>query len=252
MSSPFTIVAKAGGSGEAAENTCEACTAVARLEVRPGFALALEIDVRLCADGELVALHDATLERTTNGRGAVRSIASSALGALVAGPRGERVPTLDAVLEASGELELVLEAHDDDPAFEHCFVRWLAAQPSRTRERLIVASERDAVVHAVRRAELGVRTAATAREGLLSLLCAYTGLVAAMPRGHAWFVPPRHRGLGVTTARWLGAVRRHGDPVWVWVIDSASEARRLAELGATGVFTTRPRALLHELTAAVT
>ena len=70
--SNFLLIAKAGGSSEGPENTGEAIARVAELRAPDGVELAIEVDLRLSADHEFVALHDARLERTTDGRGLVR------------------------------------------------------------------------------------------------------------------------------------------------------------------------------------
>jgi glycerophosphoryl diester phosphodiesterase len=65
----------------------------------------VELDVMLCADGEVVVMHDFTVDRTTNGHGSVRELTLAQLKALDAGswfsPRfaGERIPTLREVIE---------------------------------------------------------------------------------------------------------------------------------------------------------
>lgn len=58
---------------------------------------AIEVDVHRAADGELVVIHDETVDRTTDGRGPVRERSVAELKALDAGG-GERIPTLDEVL----------------------------------------------------------------------------------------------------------------------------------------------------------
>lgn len=58
----------------------------------------IEVDVHLSQDGHVVVIHDETLDRTTNGRGRVDAHAFAALRALDAG-KGERIPTLEEVLE---------------------------------------------------------------------------------------------------------------------------------------------------------
>lgn len=59
----------------------------------------VECDVHLARDGEVVVLHDPTLERTTEGRGAVARLDGPALRTLrLKDAGGECVPTLDAVL----------------------------------------------------------------------------------------------------------------------------------------------------------
>ena len=58
----------------------------------------LEIDLRLSRDGQLVMMHDATIDRTTNGRGRVGSYTLKELQAFDAG-QGEKIPAFEEFLE---------------------------------------------------------------------------------------------------------------------------------------------------------
>ncbi len=107
QSTGVDVHAHRGGAGLAPENTLAAFRNALALDVD-----ALEMDLHVSADGEVIVIHDATLERTTNGRGYVRNTPLVDLKRLDAGswfdPRfaGERVPTLREVLEtvrASGD-----------------------------------------------------------------------------------------------------------------------------------------------------
>src|SRR5207244_10430546 len=88
------VIAHRGGGALAPENTL----AGLRLAKALGFG-AVEFDVMLSADGVPVLMHDETLERTTDGRGAVAATSYAALAALAAGGRfgpkfkGEPVPS---------------------------------------------------------------------------------------------------------------------------------------------------------------
>jgi glycerophosphoryl diester phosphodiesterase len=98
---PLQIVAHRGSSAAAPENTLAAF----RRAIADG-ADAIELDVRLTADGEVVVIHDATLGRTTDGRGAVSASPLAALRRLDAGAwhaarhARERIPTLREVFRA--------------------------------------------------------------------------------------------------------------------------------------------------------
>ena len=83
----------------------------------------LELDVHLSRDGELVVIHDPTLERTTTGAGPVRGQTAAELRALFLKDRGgtataERIPRLDEVvrLAAAGRRQLLLEIKVDERA----------------------------------------------------------------------------------------------------------------------------------------
>ncbi len=69
----------------------------------------VECDVHLTRDGHLVVMHDATVDRTTNGHGAIRDLTLARLRTFDAGD-GEQVPTLDEVLETiKGQVRLLCE-----------------------------------------------------------------------------------------------------------------------------------------------
>lgn len=81
----------------------------------------LEFDVHLTRDGEVVVIHDATLDRTTTGTGPVRAKSLAELAALRLKDRNgmvteERIPTLEQVVELAqaGKRQLLLEIKTDD------------------------------------------------------------------------------------------------------------------------------------------
>src|SRR5258707_7534472 len=116
------VIAHRGDSAHRPENTLAAFASA--LEI--GAAIA-EFDVHLTRDGEVVVIHDATLDRTTNGRGAVRSLTLAEIRRFSAGYpgrfgstyAGERVPTLGEVLgllrdRAQAMIEIKPDAVTDD------------------------------------------------------------------------------------------------------------------------------------------
>ncbi|MHB1317692.1 MAG: glycerophosphodiester phosphodiesterase [Anaerolineae bacterium] len=97
------VMAHRGARDAAPENTVAAFRAAVDLG-----ADAVELDITRCASGEIVVIHDDTVDRTTNGSGRVDSLAWGALRELDAGSwfdtrfAGEPLPLLDAVLDAVG------------------------------------------------------------------------------------------------------------------------------------------------------
>lgn len=89
---PPVIVGHRGAAGLAPENTLPSFSKAVQLGVQ-----AVELDVHLC-EGELVVIHDPTLERTTNGSGQVSQSTFRDLRALNAG-NGAGVPTLGEVFD---------------------------------------------------------------------------------------------------------------------------------------------------------
>lgn len=71
---------------------------------------AVEVDVRRCASGELVCVHDATVDRVTDGSGRVADHTLAELRALDVQESGERIPTLEELVSAvSDAVELQVE-----------------------------------------------------------------------------------------------------------------------------------------------
>jgi glycerophosphoryl diester phosphodiesterase len=102
------VVAHRGASRYAPENTLAAF----RLAADQG-AQAIELDAKLCSGGEVVVIHDPTVDRTTNGRGAVAGLSLARLKSLDAGSffhpsfSGEPIPTLEEVFAAVGSRLLI-------------------------------------------------------------------------------------------------------------------------------------------------
>ncbi len=100
---PIELIAHRGGYLFEPENTCVAFRACA------GLVDGIEFDVRVTADGELVLMHDDTVNRTTTGYGTITAVASLTLAQLKeldAGSKfsptfaGERIPTFAEALRS--------------------------------------------------------------------------------------------------------------------------------------------------------
>jgi len=98
------LMAHRGASGIAPENTLAAFRIC--LEYEPEW---IELDVHCTADGEIVVMHDSTVDRTTDGSGAISALTLAEIKQLDAGSwkgekfAGERVPTLQEVVELVGK-----------------------------------------------------------------------------------------------------------------------------------------------------
>jgi len=110
------VIAHRGFSGIAPENTMAAFQAAADLGI--GF----ELDVTLSSDGEVVIIHDDTVDRTTDGSGAIGDLTLAEIKLLDAGSwfgekfAGERIPTLREVLERFGDVVPIdIEIKDRTP-----------------------------------------------------------------------------------------------------------------------------------------
>jgi len=132
------IFAHRGASGAVPENTIEAFETA----LREGAEI-LELDVHGTRDGHVVVIHDATLERTTDGSGPVREHTLEEILRLDAGYRfesepgeypfrgkGLRIPTLADVLERFPDTPLNIEVKQLDPPIEDAVIRFRIGEGS--------------------------------------------------------------------------------------------------------------------------
>ena len=154
MRAPW-VIAHRGASGHAPENTIAAFRRA--VELGAGF---IETDLHLTRDAKFVAIHDATLERTTSGRGAVHNATLAELRELDAGQwydrefAGERIPTLEEVLDFSRDNDVVfyLEVkYDVAWGMHHTLVA--AIRKAENAARTIVISFDPSTIAAVRRVD---------------------------------------------------------------------------------------------------
>lgn len=222
------IVAHRGASADYPENTM--------LAFERGLSLgadALEFDVRLSSDGVPVVIHDPTVDRTTNGEGAVKDLTLAELVRLDAGA-GQSISSVEDVLEAFAEVPLIIEVKEESAALP------LAGVLNRhgASNRVLVGSFQHAALSCFD--GLGMARSASRRETAIFWLGSRIGLTSGAPAYKALTVPVRHRRLRVVDEAFVAAATRGAIPVHVWTIDDRREAERLRALGVAGIITNRP------------
>lgn len=190
----------------------------------------LEVDLRLTVDGRLVAMHDPTLDRTTDGTGPVREVTLADLRRLDAG-LGERVPTFEEVLEVIG-----LPIHAEVKAYE-------AAEPLAKIIRNMSLARR--VTPICFSGEILRRVKRIVPDQPVGLICpdVSTGVVREASSIGAAFVSAQASSLNTGTA---GQLKRADLKVTAWTVNQPGEMRRLIDLGVDGIVTDHPD-LLAEL-----
>jgi glycerophosphoryl diester phosphodiesterase len=233
-----------GAAGAAPENTIEGF----RVGLAQGADI-LELDVHGTLDGQVVVMHDDTVNRTTDGAGHVRSFlladlrrldASCRFGALpghdagVIGPL--RVPLLDEVLSTFPGVPLNMEIKQGDPAIEAAVGEILRRHDALGR--VVIAAEKQALMDRIRTAIPGVQTSLCEREGLEFIGRATDpGYVAP---GVALQVPVTYEGMQIVSADFVACAHARGLEVHVWTINDPDEMRWLLGLGVDGIITDLP------------
>lgn len=247
-----SVIAHRGGLGLWPENTMYAFRKAAELG-----ADVLEMDIRQSADGELVVMHDATVDRTTNGNGPVAALALSTLQQLDAGyrwsPDGGRtypyrgrdltIPTLREVFGALPRARMNLELKAQGPELSEPLCR--LTREHGMADRIVVASFGQEAMDAFRAACPDVATAATADEArsLFRLTAFFLDPLFA-PRAAALQVPERIGDVEVLSPRVVSAARRLNLKIDVWTVNQPEDMKRLAGLPVDGIITDYPDRLL--------
>jgi glycerophosphoryl diester phosphodiesterase len=253
-------LAHRGASDMAPENTIEAF----RLAVEAG-AGGLELDVHMTRDGHIVVIHDATVDRTTSGSGAVSEMTLHELRKLDAGHnfrpdggptrpyrgRGVRVPTLGEVLEEYPGVAVNIDIKAGTPGIEETVFGVL--REANALRRAIVVSTPHSTVKRFRKVSGGhVSTGGSKWEiGLFYVLSRLRLERLVRPAYDALQVPLRHRGILVVTPRFVRAAHARGVRVDAWTINDADEMRRLLGLGVDVIMTDRPGTLAEVLDKSV-
>jgi glycerophosphoryl diester phosphodiesterase len=233
------VIAHRGASGHAPENTLAAF----RRAVALGASF-IETDLHLSRDAHFVAIHDDTVNRTTNGQGKVHDLTLADLRRLDAGSwfgsefSGERIPTLDEILEFSKKNDVVfyLELKPTGAwGGEHALIG--ALRESGEIARAVVISFEAGNIAALRKIEPTLMT------GLL-----FDGQID-QPLERAVEVGARQlavRGDLVTPALIAEAHKRDLQIV-CWTVNQPAHMRMLIEAGVDGIMSDYPDRLVAAL-----
>jgi glycerophosphoryl diester phosphodiesterase len=246
------LVAHRGGAGIAPENTLAAF----RSAVRDWRADMLEMDVRLTRDGEVVVIHDATVDRTTDGTGPVGSFTYSELERLDAGARfvdpagrasfagrGVTIPRFEDVLTALPGSRMNVEVKEPQVAARLVeIVRRHGAE-----SRVLVAAEYERCRRAVR-GYPGPWGASRHHVFLFLASCRLPGGGPYTPGADVLQVPEVWKGMPIVTPRLVREAHRRNIPVQVWTVDDVADMRRLLAMGVDGIQSDRPDLLADVLT----
>jgi len=248
------VMAHRGGAGLWPENTARAFAGAVSLG-----ADVLEMDLHGTRDGALVVIHDATVDRTTNGAGRVGALTLAELKRLDAGYRWTKdggqtfpfrgknitVPTLVEVLGEFPQARLNIDIKQAQPSLVESFCGTL--RRGRATGRVTVASFSTETLAEFRRECPEVATSAGTDE-VFALAADLQAGRAAAATGRAPFravqVPETMGGRVWLTAELVAAAHGRGLEVHVWTVNEEAGMRRLIALGVDGIMTDYPDKLI--------
>ena len=218
-----------GACGYAPENTLKSFQKAIELGVD-----VIELDVQVCKSGELVVIHDDTVDRTTNGSGLVKKLKLTDLKKFDAG-KGERIPILEEVLGlVNRKVRVNIELKG--PKTAKPVMRLINEYIKNKGWNLD-----DFVISSFSRKEL---KAARRLNPLISI-----GFLISRFRllDHWWlsfakkiranFIGP---SLKITSKRLIRKAHKHGLRVYIWTVNESKDIERMRKWGADGVFSNFP------------
>lgn len=200
----------------------------------------IELDVTLARDGVPVVIHDDTVDRTTNGQGAIKSMTLAEVKQLDASFkfekfRGEKIPTLAEVLKSVGKRGIVnIELKSATLQTDGIEAATLAViEETGTAEHVLISSFNPFALY--RMAQLDPRLP----RGLLYAddMPLYLRRAWLRPLAQPTAMHPKHT---MVTDRLVAWAHRKGYKVNVWTVDDPGEAKHLADLGVDSVMTNKP------------
>ena len=247
-------IAHQGGDGLRPGNTLLAFQQAALLEVD-----ALEMDVHSTRDGVLVVNHDATVDRTTNGSGAINEMSFDQLQNLDAAYRwpyegdaapyrgtGVRIPRLRDVLTRFRDFRFVIEIKQREPAISGDLC--LLISELELTERAVVASFHTDALADFRERCPRVATSAYPSEVVWFLIYQKLGLISLLhPEAHALQLPMERYGISLAETDVFEDAASRGMHVDIWTINDPETMADLARKGVGGIITDRPDLLMEVL-----
>lgn len=198
----------------------------------------IELDVHMSRDGSIVAIHDSTVDRTTNGKGRIGAMSLAELRSLDAGSwfnadyAGERIPTLDEVVAlVQNRAQLFIEIKDPDlyPDSLESELLFLVRR-HRIEDRVCFLSFNQRALRKMRELDDTIRTAL--------LISNVRGDPVRSARSlQASGLAVQHRRLTLALAeKALGSDLN----LIAWTVDDPGDMARMIKAGATAIITNYP------------
>ncbi len=218
-----------GACGYAPENTLKSFQKAIDLGVDM-----IELDVQLCKSGELVVIHDDTVDRTADGSGFVKKLKLKNLKKLDAGA-GERIPTLEEVLNlVNRRIRINIELKRPKTAKP---VLEIIDKCIRNKGWNID----DFVISSFSRSELKKARAINPLIQMGFLISRFRLLdhwwLSFAKKIRASFIGP---SLKIISKRLIRKAHKHGLRVYIWTVNDPKDIERMRRWGADGIFSNFP------------
>lgn len=221
---PPLIIAHRGGAGEALENSLAAFRHAMRVGCH-----SLEADLRATRDGEIILMHDATLDRTTRGKGKIRNFILKQLKTIRL-KNGESIPTLEELLKLTqNKISLHLEIKESN--FEKKLVETIKRH--RATKTVYMVSFHAPVL---------VKIHELHPELITGFIFDKTDSLNQAPDFCSLLLP----NAKLLNPKFLVELKRRKKHIHAWTVNRLEEAKQCLNAGIHGLITDRPTALFRD------
>ncbi|ADU31578.1 glycerophosphoryl diester phosphodiesterase [Evansella cellulosilytica DSM 2522] len=247
------VIAHQGGEHLAPSNTLVAFDQAVNLGVD-----AIEFDIHMTKDGHLVAIHDPTVDRTTDGKGKVNDMTLEEVIALDAGyyfndlngeysfrGLGIRIPTIDEIFTHFSNTRMVIEIKDSNrPELYESIVDelWTKINQYDVQDNVLVASfNQDIIEMFIDKAGDEVAISG-GRSEIKRFVIFHKLLLNSLysPKVDAIQIPIQEGNFNLKDKKLIRGAHARGMDVHYWTINDRTTMEKIIELGADGIITDRP------------
>ena len=236
------LIAHRGGAKLAPENTLAAFKNAIKIGVDM-----IEIDVHLTKDGKVIVIHDEKIDRTTDGKGTIKDMTLAEIRKYDAGSwfdkkfKGEKVPTLDEVMETlKGKAKLLIEIKDGDelyPGLEKKVVETI--HKYNANSWVIVQSFNENSVLRVRKMDSSIPTFYLLGRNFDDF---YSNVAKAVNSGNT--VIKKYDGVAphysMLDSEKVKTFHKAGFKVFTWTVDKPEDMKKIIDTGVDGIITNVP------------
>lgn len=251
------VIAHQGGEKLAPSNTMAAFTNAAEMGVD-----VLETDIHITKDGHLVTIHDPTVNRTTNGSGAVADMTLAEIQKLDAGyhfqdlegnysfrGKGINIPTVEEMFRTFSDIKIEIEIKDDNPPErieEIAEKLWELIKKYKMEDKIIIGSFDQEILNTFEKYSKGQVATSAGRSEVKSFVVFHKFFLRNLyvPQVDAFQIPIEDSGFDLTDQKLIEGAHRLGMQIHYWTIDDPETMKKLIDAGADGILTNRPDLLL--------
>jgi glycerophosphoryl diester phosphodiesterase len=256
------VIAHGGGNHLAPSNTLAAFTHAYELGVD-----VLEFDVHITADGQLVSIHDPTIDRTTDGNGRVNDMTLKEIQEFDAAysfldldgeysyrGTGVIVPAVEDIFTTIDDPDMlyaieIKDTNDPDLYEEISLKLWELIKQYGLEENVIIASFDQDIIDIVLDISGGEALVSGGRSEITRFVIFHKLFLNGLYQQnvHALQIPTEDSNINLMDRKIIDGANRRGMDVHYWTINDLYTMEELIELGANGIMTDRPDLLLELL-----